>query len=153
MNIKFLFEIMPANVSYIKIIFWNIIFFKSTAIIFLIIEIYKIIFIKITASDWKSDGYIFNQKTDPMAKTETKFFQISIRFNLIRQYASLIRLKRIKSNAIFDFFVKSDRIHFYFLSDRKKKLFSIWFNDHFDFYKTIDNYQTHIVKFVLIFIK
>ena len=33
----------------------------------------------------------------------------------------LIELKRIELDGLFSFFVESNRIHFYFLSDRKKK--------------------------------
>ena len=54
-------------------------------------------------------------------KAKTKIFEKPIRFNLIKQYINLIELKQIKSNTIFNFFVKLDRIHFYFLSDRKIK--------------------------------
>ena len=77
--------------------------------------------IRVAASDRKSDGSIFGRKSDPIAKAKAKIFEKSIRFNPIKQYVNLIGLKRIKSNAIFNFFVKSDRIHFYFLSDRKIK--------------------------------
>ena len=45
-----------------------------------------------------ADGSIFGRKTDPIAEAEAKNFEKPIRFNLIRQYASLIRLKRIGSD-------------------------------------------------------
>ena len=68
-----------------------------------------------------ADGSIFGRKSDPIAEAEANFFSNPIRFSPIRQYASLIGLKRIGSDSIFRFFVGSDRIHFYFLSDRKIK--------------------------------
>ena len=60
-----------------------------------------------------ADGSIFGRNSDPLAKAEAKNFETPIRFNLIRQYASLIGLKRIGSDSIFHFL--SDRIGFIFI--------------------------------------
>ena len=68
-----------------------------------------------------ADESIFGRKSDPIAEAETKNFENSIRFNSIKLTHCLIGLKRIGLDEIFRFFVKSGRIHFYFLSDRKKK--------------------------------
>ena len=77
--------------------------------------------IRVAASDRKSDGCIFGRNSDPIAEAKAKFFEKPIRFNSIKQYVNLIELKWIKLNSIFRFFVELDRIHFYFLSDRKIK--------------------------------
>ena len=45
-----------------------------------------------------ADGGIFGRSFDPMAKAEAKFFEKSIRFNPIKQYVNLIKLKRIESD-------------------------------------------------------
>ena len=70
---------------------------------------------------FRIDGSIFGRKSDPIVEAEGNFFSNPIRFNPIRQYVNLIELKRIKLDSIFRFFVESDRIHFYFLSERKIK--------------------------------
>ena len=76
---------------------------------------------RVAASDRKSDGCIFGRNSDPIVEAKTKFFEKSIYFNSIKQYINLIELKWIKLNSIFYFFIKLDRIHFYFSSDRKIK--------------------------------
>ena len=68
-----------------------------------------------------ADESNFGQKSDLITKKKTKIFEKPIRFNLIKQYVNLIELKPIKSNAIFNFFVKSDRIHFYFFVGSENK--------------------------------
>ena len=63
--------------------------------------------IRVAAADRKSDGCIFGRNSDPIAEAEAKFFENPIRFSPIRQYASLIGLKRIGSDS-FLFFVGSE---------------------------------------------
>ena len=96
--------------------------------------------IRVAVSDRKSNGspsvwrrrMHFWPKTDSIAVAETEFFQNPIRFSPIKQYASLIGLKRIGSNAIFSFFVGSDRIGFIFIFCRigRKKLLPIRSDGH-----------------------
>ena len=72
----------------------------------------------------RTDGSIFGRKSDPIAEAEANFFSNPIRFSPIRQYASLIGLKRIGSDSIFRFFVESDRIHFeFFVRSEEKNCF------------------------------
>ena len=71
-----------------------------------------------------ADGSLFGRKSDLIAEAKAKNFENSIRFNSIQLAHCLIELKRIGLNKIFRFFVESDRIHFYFLLDRKKKTVS-----------------------------
>ena len=68
-----------------------------------------------------ADGSIFGRKSDPIVKAEAKIFENPIPFNSIQLAHCLIELKQIGLNEIFRFFVESDRVHFNFLSDRKKK--------------------------------
>ena len=76
---------------------------------------------RVAASDRKSDGSIFGRKSDPTAKAEAKIFEKPIRFSPIRQYVSLIGLKRIGSDVIFDFFrrIGSDSFLFFVGSEDK----------------------------------
>ena len=115
---------------------------------------------RVAASDWKSDGSIFGRKSDPIAGAKAKIFEKSIRFNPIKQYVSLIGLKRIGSNAIFDFFrrIGSDSFLFFvesenkncFRSDPMATLFMTYTEKDFKFIEKIrsakNNYEIPAVK-------
>ena len=101
----------------------SIVVMKNLMCLFFILS-NKLIFqseCRVAASDRKSDGSIFGRKSDPIAEAEAKNFENPIRFSPIRQYASLIELKRIGSDAIFNFFIGLDRIHFYFFVESEDK--------------------------------